>query len=124
MNFLNRRKILKSTNTADLIPVRIYGHDEVDGKVIILVPKFENKLIHTLIPSTQLLFYRIKLDDLGSMVWKNISGEKNISVISQLVIAELGEKAKPVEEFEERISKFMSLLYDRRYISFRQLLEN
>jgi hypothetical protein len=124
MNFLKRRRILKSTNTSDLIPIRVYGHDEIEGKVVILVPKFENKIIHTLFPRTQLLFYRIKLDDLGSSVWKNIRGEKNISGISHVVMDELGEKAQPVEELEARISKFMSLLYDRRYISFRQLLDN
>ena len=92
--------------------------------MIILVPKFESRVIHTLFPRTQMLFYRIKLDDLGSKVWKNIDGEKNINGISRVVVNEMGEKAQPAEEFEERISKFMSLLYDRRYISFRQLLDN
>lgn len=124
MNFLTRRRILKSTDPKDLIPVRTYGHDEVEGKVVILVPKFESKWIHNLFPNTQMLFYRIKLDDLGSKVWKNISGEKNISGISDVVLEELVEKAQPVEELEDRISKFMSLLYDRRYISFKQLLDN
>ena len=124
MNFLKRRRILKSTNTSDLIPVRVYGHDEVEGKVIILVPKFESRLIQILFPRTQLLFFRIKLDDLGSMVWKNINDGRNISAISKVVSDELAEKGQGAEEIDERISKFLSLLYDRRLISFRQLLDN
>ena len=62
MNFFTRRKILKSTNPKDLIPVRVYGHDEFEGKVIILVPKFESRWIHVLFPNTEKLFFRIKLE--------------------------------------------------------------
>jgi len=92
--------------------------------VIILVPKFESMWIHVLFPRTERLFYRIKLDELGTVVWKNISGEKNISDISQLVIKELGEEAKTHNGLEERIIKFMSLLYERRYITFRQFFNS
>jgi hypothetical protein len=124
MNFFQRRKILKGNNPGDLVPVRAYGHDEVEGKVTILVPKFESRWIHVLFPRTEKLFYRIKLDELGTMVWKNISGEKNISGISRFIIKELAEKTQPYDEMEDRILKFISMLYDRRYITFRQFFNS
>jgi hypothetical protein len=122
MNYFQRRKILKSTSAFDLIPVRVHGHDIVDGKVIILAPKFESKWVHNLFPRTQQLFYRIKLDELGSITWLTISGDKTVAEITSSVLDELGEKAKTFDEAESRISKFMSMLYDWKYITFRQLI--
>lgn len=123
MNYFQRRKILKATSAGDLIPVRVHGHDVVHGKVVILAPKFQSSWMHNLFPRTRQLFYRIKLDELGSLTWKNISGDKTVAEITTVVQQELGEKAKPFDEAESRVSKFMSLLYDWRYITFKQLLD-
>jgi hypothetical protein len=122
MNYFQRRKILKSTSAADLIPIRVHGHTIVDGKVVILVPKFESKWIHNLIPRTRQLFYRIKLDELGTITWLTISGDETIDGITSAVKQQLAEEAQSFDEADNRISKFMSMLYDWRYITFRQLL--
>lgn len=122
MNYFQRRKILKATSAGDLIPVRVHGHDVVDGKVVILAPKFNSHWMHNLFPRTSKLFYRIKLDELGSVTWENISGDKTVTEISSAVQHLLAEKSQPLVEADSRISKFMSLLYDWRYITFRQLL--
>ena len=121
MNYFRRRKILKSISAVDLIPVRVHGHDVVDGKVVILVPKFKSRWVHNLFPRTMQLFYRIRLDELGSITWENISGDKTVYEISNNVQNQLSEKEKSIEEAEERIAKFMTLLYDWRYITFRQI---
>jgi hypothetical protein len=123
MNILKRRRILKAVNSLDLIPVRIYGHDEVEGRVVILVPKFESKWIHLFFPRTQMLFYRIKLDESGTSVWNNIDGEKTTLEIAKIALTQFNDSNLTIAEFQERVSKFMSILYDRRYISFRQLLD-
>jgi hypothetical protein len=122
MNYFQRRKILKSTSAHDLIPIRVHGHTTVEGKVVILVPKFKSKWIHKLFPRTQQLFYRIKLDELGSITWLTISGDITVAGITSSVQQQLGEKAQSFEEAESRVSKFMSLLYDWRYVTFRQIL--
>jgi hypothetical protein len=100
----------------------VHGHDLIDGKVVILVPKFQSKWVHNLYPRTEKLFYKIRLDELGSITWLNISGENNVAGITLAVQQQLGSKAQEFEEAEIRIQKFMTLLYDWRYITFRQLL--
>jgi hypothetical protein len=120
MNYFQRRKILKATSAGDLIPVRVHGHDVVDGKVVIMVPKFRSRWMHNLFPRTSQLFYRIKLDELGSVTWENITGAKTVTEITTTVQQQLAEKAQTFDEADSRVSKFMSLLYDWRYITFKQ----
>ncbi len=121
MNYFQRRRILRQISASDLIPVRIHGHDIKEGKVVILAPKFESKWMHNLFPRTEKLFYRIKLDELGSVTWLNISGDKTIAEITQTIVHEFAEKSASFDEADSRISKFMSLLYDWKYITFRQI---
>jgi len=121
MNFFKRRKILKYCNSLDLIPVRICSHDEVDGRVVILQPKF-GIVMNTLFPQTQLLFFKIKLDETGSVIWKQIDGKLNIHEVAEQSLAKM-DKSKDLSGFHERVSRFMTMLYDRRYITFRQLLD-
>jgi hypothetical protein len=124
MNYFQRRKILKATSASDLVPIRVHGHDVVDGKVVILAPKFKSKWVHNLYPRTKQLFYKIKLDELGSLTWENISGDKTVAEITVAVEQQLGEKARSFDEAESRVSKFMSLLYDWRYITFKQIMND
>jgi hypothetical protein len=124
MNYFQRRRILKSVSAMDLIPIRIHGHDVVEGKVVILAPKFKSPIVHALFPRTAQLFYRIKLDELGSLTWGNISGDKTVGEITLSVQEQLGDKAQSFEEAEIRVSKFMSMLYDWRYITFGQILNH
>jgi hypothetical protein len=122
MNYFQRRKILKATSAADLIPERVCGFDVVDGRVVIMAPKFKSRWMHNLFPRTSQLFYRIRLDELGSVTWENISGDKTVAEITTAVVAQMAGKSIILDEADRRVSKFMSLLYDWRYITFRQLL--
>jgi hypothetical protein len=122
MNFFQRNRVFKTINSSDLIPVRICGHEEAEGRVVVLVPKFENRFIHILFPVTAMMFFRVKLDDTGSEVWKNICGEKNIFEISRISKNNHKAEGNTGEENLERLISFMRMLYERRCISFRQLM--
>jgi len=124
MNFLKRRKILRSINSLDLVPVRLFSHDESDGKVVIKVPKFTSRWIHSLFPVTKDLFYKIRLDESGSSVWRNINGEMDILGISRKLNSGSGQDEPSRKDFEKRLVKFISLLYDQKYIGFRQLSDS
>ncbi len=121
MDYFQRRKILKSTSANDLIPVRVHGHDVEDGKVVILVPKFTGKWMHNLFPRTQQLFYRIKLDQPGSLTWNHITGDNTVGEIIAAIQEEQHSKGESMDEADNRISKFISVLYDWKYITFRQI---
>lgn len=62
--------------------------------------------------------HKIKLDELGSETWKAIDGEKTVKEISEHI---QGQYEKKFDDLETRVSKFISLLYEQRYITFRQL---
>lgn len=126
MNFFKRRKILRNTSFLDLTPVRVNDHEhEENGIVVLLVPKFKStRLSRFLVPGTKSSFFKIKLDELGSNTWLAMDGNKNVRALCDKLIVDLGEKFKPHEEVEKRVMRFLSQLYDQRYITFREIQDN
>jgi hypothetical protein len=119
LNFFVRRKILKNTNAMDLIPIRRCQYEsEEDGKITVLIPKFRNEKVAHFMLGRKARFIKIHLDDSGSAVWLEMDGIKDLRAISDSLKTRFGEDfAQP----EQRINKFISRLYEERYITFRQL---
>ncbi|MBP6977765.1 MAG: PqqD family protein [Bacteroidales bacterium] len=119
-NFFQRRRILKGANYLALTPVRIHAHViGEDGRVILIVPKFKNPVLRQwLIPRNKSDHFRIHLDGPGSATWLAIDGVSNVSEICSRLEESLGEKISPAES---RVTRFLTLLYDQRYITFKEL---
>jgi len=115
---------LKQINALDLIPVRICRHEEKNGKIVVYVPKFKNKWMHNLFPFTRNMFFNVRLDHMGTTVWKNMCGEKSINELSGVMLNKSEENMQSKDEFRQRLSKFIMMLYERECISFRQLSDN
>lgn len=60
----------------------------------------------------------IKLDELGSAVWKAIDGNRNIHEIGQLVKKQFGESCEPLNE---RLVMYMRYLNRRGWIYFENV---
>lgn len=120
MNFFQRRKILKRTNAYDLIPVHRCGHTLENDLVTVLVPKFRNPRIAKFMLGRKNNSISIHLDAHGSFVWLQIDGHKNLREIAEEMQNHYGET---FEQAGTRVNKFMSRLYEERYITFRQLEE-
>jgi hypothetical protein len=119
LNFFVRRHILKHTSALDLIPVRRCQHEmEENGKVTILVPKFRNEKVANFMLGKRPRYIKIHLDENGSAVWLEINGVKDIRTICENIRLKLGEE---FAQLEKRTNKFMTRLYEERYITFRQL---
>jgi len=119
LNFFARRRILKKTNALDLVPIRRCGHQaEDDGKITVLIPKFKNEKISRFMLGKRSPYIHIHFDDIGSKVWLEIDGIKDIRTITENLKSHFGET---FVQAEKRINKFMSRLYEERYITFRQL---
>lgn len=120
MNFFERRKILKNTNSFDLTPIKLVDHEvEENGFVSLLMPKVYNKLMKIILePKLKSKFIKIKLDEIGSSVWLSIDNKKNISVIAKELVDKFNDKIQPVEE---RLPKFFSQLYEQKFITFKEL---
>lgn len=122
MNFLERRKILRSISAPDLIPIRIHSHEVEEGRVVVLIPKFASKIYYLFSPRLEKLFFRIKLDYLGSAVWSAIDDKRNVKEIVDFIRAGNYEPAIDLSDLDNRLDKYITLLYEKRLISFRQLL--
>ena len=120
LNLFERRKILKKANYFDLTPVRIYK-EEIDekGLATIIIPKFTNKLAVKIFNNRMKSdVIKIKLDDIGSAAWLAMNGKNNVGDIAKIVVDKLGEKVNPIEE---RLPKFITHLYEQKYISFVEI---
>ena len=125
MNFFQRRKILKQANYLDLTPLRIFDHElREDGKVTILLPRFKNELAKRMLkPRRKSDHIHIKLDETGSAIWLMIDGKLRVQEICEQMKNLYQDKMQPPEETETRVTQFLSLLYQQRYISFREIMK-
>jgi hypothetical protein len=125
MNFFKRRRILQKANFLDLRPVRKLDHElRDDGGINLLMPRFKNQLNAALFqPNRKGKFISIKLDRFGGHTWLQIDGQINVAQICSRLKEQFSEELTPVDETEERVTKFLTLLYDQRYITFREIQE-
>ena len=123
MNFFKRRKILKKINFLDVRPVRLLSHEvREDGGITLLMPRFKNRFNATLFqPASKDKFIFIKLDRFGSHSWLLIDGDSTVTQICTKLREQFPEELKPIEETEDRVTKFISLLYQQRYITFLEI---
>jgi len=124
LNFFERRKILKKANYLDLTPVKVMEFEtRVDNRVDILLPRFRNTIWkRALQPRWKGEYIRIHLDEVGSEIWLQIDGSKNVLEICTRLQEIHPEKLNPPGETEKRVTQFLSLLYRERYITFREII--
>ena len=123
LNFFQRRKILRNANTLELHPVRLHEHQYTkDGNICLIVPKFRKRWMRDFfISGHRKKHFTIYLDELGTATWLEIDGEKSVQQISDRLKTKLDEQIQPLDEVEDRVTKFLSQLYEQRYITFREL---
>jgi hypothetical protein len=119
LGFFERRKIFKSTSLLDLTPFRKIDHRlEEDGTVTLLYPKFRNKNVSKFMLGRKTPYIHMKLDEIGTASWLLIDGKRNVKKISEELNNKFGEKIIPADE---RLGKFLSQLYNNKYISFNEI---
>ena len=112
-------KKTKVINYLELTPVRNREFIEEEGKITILIPKFKNNFLKSLIPKKRSTNFHINFDELGSETWRKIDGEKRVDVIVGELSEMFGEKIAPAEE---RVTKFLSQLFQHKFIKFKELV--
>lgn len=120
LTFRERKNILKSANTLDLTPMRIYSEIKSDNDMVtVIIPKFKNKIVVKLVsPKLKSDHFKVKLDKFGSAVWLKINGMDKVDQIIKNVKKKFGDE---LEEETERISKYISQLYTQGFITFKEL---
>jgi len=105
-----------------MTPVRLHEHIiNDDGQLTLIVPKFKNEAFANFcIPKRKSKNFKINLDEFGSATWLEIDGRQTVTDICNQLVIQFGDKIQPVED---RIPKFLSLLYEQRYITFKELIQ-
>jgi len=107
----------KNINFLNLTPVHNKKYTETNGRVKIRYPKFRAKVLQSLIPKTKPKDIVINLDELGTEVWISNDGYKKVSTIISELSGRLGDRIHPAEE---RITKFLTMLYTHEFIRFKE----
>lgn len=116
MNFFKRRAILKKANLLELIPIKLVAYETERNQVTLLLPKFTSKLgIRYFMPKLSTPFIRVKLDTLGSATWLAIDCKRNVATLIEVLQKDFGEQTA---ELEDRIAKFIMMLYEQKFLSF------
>lgn len=120
MNFFQRRAKLKNANYLEVTPVRVLK-EEVDENnfVTILIPKVTNRYAKKYFePMLKSPLIKLKLDEIGSGSWLAIDGKKKVAEIAAELVQKFGDKIDPVEE---RLTKYLTTLYEQRFITFQEI---
>jgi hypothetical protein len=119
-----RKKETRSpeVNLLELIPERtVQSETGEDGLVTVLGPRFKTGLMKKLVGSRlKSPYFRINLDDVGSTVWENIDGRRNIGGIAGILRDRFGERIEPCND---RLAIFFTQLEMSRYIRYTNLEE-
>ena len=96
-------------NLLELMPAqRTPWETAENGNVVVLVPRFRNEfLVRWLMPRLRSPHMRVKLDALGSFVWKQCDGKTTVAAIAERMEAAFGGSTESVLD---RIRTFLLTL--------------
>ncbi|MFA7228751.1 MAG: PqqD family protein [Melioribacteraceae bacterium] len=120
MNFFQRRAKLKNANYLEVTPVRNVNDELNEDKLVtVLIPKVTSRLGKKYFePMLKSPYIKLKLDEIGSASWLAIDGKKKVGEIAAELDKIFGKKIAPVEE---RLTKFLTTLYEQRLITFQEI---
>jgi len=120
LTFKERKKILQTTNTLDLTPVKLYSEKiNNENLVTIIIPKFKTEFAKKFIsPKLKSSDFKLNLEKFGSEIWMNMDGKKKVSEIIKLVTDKFGDEIQPAVD---RVSKYIFQLYEQKLISFKEI---
>lgn len=123
MNFFQRRKILRKANFLELTPLKVMEFKMTEeGRVDVLYPRFKSRFWKDVYRrSKKGEFIPIHLDETGSAIWLLIDGQSNVEKICELMNEKSLERFTSTNDLHKRITQFLSLLYQQRYITFREI---
>ena len=95
-----RHEPLTEVNLLEMTPVRCAEWEETDDRIIVIRPRPTSKGARLLLDRFlfELSAKRIRLDEIGSFVWRHLDGEHTVGEIAALLRGKFGERVDPAEE--------------------------
>ena len=92
----------------------ITWEDGPENQAVLLVPRFRRgPLAKWLQPRLKKPHIRVKLDRIGSFVWRRMDGTKSFNQVVGEMRSEFGDSIEPAEA---RLIKFFSLLHKDKFV--------
>jgi len=109
MNRKQREEALKEINLLDLAPFRAAEWEEVDGKVVVLRPKPATRGLRGLLDRFfhRMSARRIRLDEVGSVAWRLLDGERTAAEVAETLSREFGDRVEPSQQ---RLASFIWMM--------------
>ena len=100
----------------DLVPRKLVTHEDSpeDDRAILLIPRFRRGLLAKYIqPRLKKPYHKVRLDEVGTFVWRQIDGVSTVDNISIAMKHHFGEKVEPVVD---RLVQFLSTMFRHKFI--------
>lgn len=95
-----REEALEGVNLMGLAPFRLADWEEVEGRVVVLRPRPTTQGLRGVLDRFfhKMSASRIRLDEVGSLAWRVMDGERTVAEVAGVLRQEFGEKVDPAEE--------------------------
>lgn len=92
----------------------IEWEDGPEGGAVLLVPRFRRgPFAWWLQPRLRNKHIRVKLDEIGSFVWRQFDGRRRFDEIVSAMQSHFGPKVEPASD---RLKKFCAILYKDKFV--------
>jgi hypothetical protein len=100
----------------------IEWEDGPDGGAVLLVPRFrKGPLAKWLQPKLRKPHIRVKLDEIGSFAWRRMDGKTPFGALVAAMKDHFGERVEPADE---RLRKFLTILYRDKFVALEAPVED
>jgi len=112
-----REKALERVNLLDLSPFRLASWEDEEGRVVVLRPEPVSRGIRGLLDRFffRMSARRIRLDEVGSVAWRHLDGNRTVGQIAALLTDEFGSRVAPAEE---RLARLVRNLRDEGFLAY------
>lgn len=84
-------------NLLKMRPLKNSEYEEINGRIVLLVPRKQNPILLRLIPSLKRRSHlKLHLDEIGTHAWKHIDGQNSVLDIAHHLKVKFGEAIEPV----------------------------
>ena len=111
---------LEQVNVLDVVPLRAAQFEEKDGRIVVIRPAPSTRGFRGVIDRLlhELSARRIRFDEHGSFVWRQIDGTRTTGEIAALMRREYGDEIEPVEA---RVGKLVQVMYREDFLTYREI---
>ena len=104
-------------NLLELVPIRNIDWKEEEGLIVLLKPKYKHSFFKKhILPRMKNPYFKVKLDSVGSFVWKRFDGKLRVKEIARNLIDEFGDEVEPLYD---RLSLFLQNLERNHFIKYK-----